>query len=172
MCGFAGIFSSTRKNLRPNVKAMTESMIHRGPDSISYHTMSDFCLGHVRLSIIDLNERSNQPFYNNDKRFIIVFNGEIYNYKQIKKEIGTRYNFITESDTEVLLASYIIFGKSFLNKLNGCFAFAIFDNKKQTVFFARDRLGIKPLYYFKDDNYLIFSSELRAILKSGLVKKI
>ena len=132
-------------------------MRHRGPDAFGFHFDKFFSFGHSRLSIIDLNPRSNQPLYDVTNRYIIVFNGEIYNFRTLKSEIGNRYNFTTNSDTEVLLAAYIVYGKEMLDKLNGCFSFSIYDKKKrELLFFARDRLGIKPFYFFIIRIYLFF----------------
>ena len=100
----------------------------------------NFSFGHSRLSIIDLNPRSNQPLYDVTNRYIIVFNGEIYNFRTLKSEIGNRYNFTTNSDTEVLLAAYIVYGKEMLDKLNGCFSFSIYD-KKRNYFFRKRQVG-------------------------------
>ncbi len=171
MCGIAGIVSKKKINVTNHLETMVSSMIHRGPDAGGLHIEQYFGIGHRRLSIIDLNDRSNQPFFSNDKRYLIVFNGEIYNYLNLKAEIGNKYRFRTNSDTEVLLASFLTYGKSFINKINGCFSFAIYDKRRNELFFARDRLGIKPFYFYLDKHFFLFASELRAILSSGLVKK-
>ena len=171
MCGIAGVFSKNPLNLNNTIKNMVKSVSHRGPDAFGYHIKDDYALGHARLSIIDLNERSNQPLYDESGRYFIIFNGEIYNFLDIKSKIGNKYKFLTSSDTEVLLAAYIIFGKNMLEILNGCFSFAIYDKEKKILFFARDRLGIKPLYYYYDEHFFIISSEIRQILFSGLIKK-
>ena len=171
MCGIASIFSKESVNLKNAIDNMVHAANHRGPDAFGHHIEDDYAFGHTRLSIIDLNKRSNQPFYDKSGRYIIVFNGEIYNFNNIKSKIGNKYKFLTSSDTEVLLAAYIIFGKSMLDMLNGCFSFSIYDQEQKVLFFARDRLGIKPLYYYYDKQYFIISSELRQILFSGLIKK-
>ena len=171
MCGIAGIFSKEQLNLNTTIENMVKGMSHRGPDAIGYHVESDYAFGHARLSIIDLNKRSNQPFYDQSGRYIIIFNGEIYNFMEIKSQIGDNYKFLTASDTEVILAAYITYGEEVLDILNGCFSFAIYDTKKDKLFLARDRFGIKPLYYSITDKYLIFSSELRSLMLSGIIKK-
>ena len=153
------------------LKKMVSSMAHRGPDADGFFNDNNIGIGHRRLSIIDLNERSNQPLYSNDGRYLIVFNGEIYNYKKLKSKIIDKYDFKTDSDTEVLLASYIVYGKNFINELNGCFAFAIYDKIDKKLFISRDRLGIKPFYFYYDENIFVFSSEIRSILSTGLIKK-
>ena len=108
---------------------------------------------------------------NVEEKFAIVFNGEIYNFQELKNEIGNLYNFQTQSDTEVLLAGYIIFGEKILKKINGCFSFAIYDKENRNVFIARDRLGIKPLYYHLGNNHFVFSSEIRSIISSKLISE-
>tara|TARA_Y100001958_G_C21243867_1_gene572853 strand:+ start:2511 stop:4343 length:1833 start_codon:yes stop_codon:yes gene_type:complete len=171
MCGIAGIVSKKQTNVNSYLKSMVSSMTHRGPDADGFQIKGSLGFGHRRLSIIDLNDRSNQPFFSNDKRYSIVFNGEIYNYLDLKEEIGGKYKFKTNSDTEVLLAAYIIYGKSFIDRTNGCFSFAIYDSQQNIIFFARDRLGIKPFYFYFDKDFFLFASELRAVLASSLVKK-
>ncbi|AVR43822.1 asparagine synthase (glutamine-hydrolyzing) [Christiangramia fulva] len=161
MCGIAGIIGTNYN--KEDLEKMLESIKHRGPDASGIYQNGDCLLGHNRLSIIDLSTNANQPFSDTTGRFQLIFNGEIYNYKELKAEIGDRYNFRTSSDTEVLLASYIIFGKDCLEKLNGMFAFAIWDKKKKELFAARDRFGVKPFYYYKDAESFIFASEIKAI---------
>lgn len=126
---------------------MLKSIRHRGPDASGIYHNGKCLLGHNRLSIIDLSKEANQPFSDTSGRYQLIFNGEIYNYKELKAEIGGRYDFKTSSDTEVLLATYIVFGKDCLEKLNGMFAFAIWDKEKKELFAARDRFGVKPFYY-------------------------
>ena len=126
-------------------------------------------LGHRRLPIIDLSENAHQPFFCEDQRYAIVYNGEIYNYIEIRNElIGLGYIFNSSSDTEVILKAYIEWGTSFLNRLNGDFAFAIYDTKLRILFCARDRFGVKPLFFSKDNDFFIFGSDLTAILSSGI----
>lgn len=168
MCGIAGIIGSYKEAQLEN---MLKSQYHRGPDATAKYFDSDFCaLGHNRLAIIDLSTESNQPFKDDSGRYVLVFNGEIYNYIEIKAALRSQYNFKTESDTEVLLAAFIIYGKSCLEKLNGMFAFAIWDNQEKKLFAARDRFGVKPFYYsvFKDSFY--FSSEIKALHAAGIQK--
>lgn len=171
MCGIAGIFSSIEITQRSEkIKKMTDKLAHRGPDSEGYYNDVSISLGHRRLSIIDLGIESNQPMTDKTERFVIVYNGEIYNYLDIKKDLQ-EFEFKTNSDTEVLLYGYIKYREKILSKLNGMFAFAIFDKITKELFVGRDRLGKKPLYYFHDKNTFIFSSELRSILSCGLIPK-
>ena len=149
MCGIAGIISLNNSKIDPIViENVKRSLEHRGPDHSSHNFINDsICLIHTRLSIIDLNDRSNQPFKSDDKRYTIVFNGEIYNYKELRKELETKgYTFITNGDTEVLLQGYVEYEEKILDKLRGQFAFVIYDSKSGELFMARDRIGIKPIY--------------------------
>ena len=173
MCGIAGFY--TKSNLPDKIsilKKMNDKLIHRGPDGEGFFTDEYVSLSHKRLAIIDLNSRSNQPFKDEDENYILVFNGEIYNYVELKNlliENGLKFN--TTSDTEVLLLSYICWGTKLLEKIKGMFAFAIYDKKKKQIFCARDHFGQKPFfYYFKDGNF-IFSSELTSLIEHPKVHK-
>src|SRR6056300_683392 len=172
MCGIAGIISLDNSKIDSTiVDNIKRSLEHRGPD----HSSSKFinqttCLIHTRLSIIDLNYRSNQPFESIDQRYSIVFNGEIYNYKEIRKNLESKgYKFKTSGDTEVLLQGFIEYGEKVLDKLRGQFAFAVYDNEAKSLFIARDRIGIKPLYYSTYKNWIIFGSEIKAIELSNII---
>ncbi len=172
MCGIAGIAGSkVNKNYAQTIQRMTGSMVHRGPDAEGYFMDDGIALGHRRLSIIDLSEAANQPIFDHYKRYSLVLNGEIYNYREVRAELK-EYEFRTESDTEVILAAYAKYGPDCLQHLNGMFAFAIWDDQLAELFIARDRLGVKPLYYsiLRSGN-LIFASEIRSILASDLVPK-
>ena len=170
MCGITGILSVNKiENIDVRIEKMNNSIAHRGPDAdgVFIHK-NKLALGHRRLSIIDVSEGANQPMQSSTGKWQIVFNGEIYNFAQIKKELD--YNFETSSDTEVILASVEAKGiEWFLSRANGMFAIALFDTEKEELLLIRDRMGIKPLYYFLDNDVLIFSSEIKAILNSGLV---
>lgn len=171
MCGISGIFSLDKvNNIEERINKMNNSVLHRGPDFGNFKILSkNNAIGHRRLSIIDLNETGNQPMTTHSKVWHIVFNGEIYNFNEIKKELN--YKFISKSDTEVILASIEEKGINwFLEKANGMFAIALYNLSENKLFLIRDRLGIKPLYYYYDKNKLIFSSEIKGILSSGLVK--
>ena len=171
MCGINGVFQFSGYNRGEGViDQMNQALAHRGPDAEGVHRDKFVQLGHRRLSIIDVDERSNQPFTSNDGKWVMVFNGEIYNYKSIKAQL-TDYDFKTDSDTEVVLAAYIKWGDKCLRAFNGMFSFAIWNLEQKSLFIARDRLGIKPLYYVLTDEEIIFSSSVRSILSSGLVHK-
>ncbi len=169
MCGIAGILG---KNAKSNViDDMLMVQHHRGPDYKGKWLEEGVALGHNRLSIIDLSNSANQPFSDNTKRYTIVFNGEIYNYIELRKKLKSSYKFQTTSDTEVLLAAFIYWGKDCLKHLNGMFSFAIYDTKSKSLFAARDRFGVKPFFYHKSNNSFYFSSEIKAIHAAGIKKK-
>ena len=168
MCGIAGIIGNYNRN---QLDAMLLSQQHRGPDFTGKYTDEGFAtLGHNRLAIIDLAPQSNQPFFDTSGRYVITFNGEIYNYIELKSKLKNQYDFKTESDTEVLLAAFIVYGKQCLQKLNGMFAFAIWDKQEKKLFAARDRFGVKPFYYSLKNKALYFSSEIKAIHAAGVSK--
>ena len=172
MCGIGGIVSTNNSKIDQNIaNDMKVSLEHRGPDHSSINYISDSeCFIHSRLSIIDLDSRSNQPYQDDEKRYTIVFNGEIYNFKEIRAELQSKgVKFSTEGDTEVLLKGYIEYKSEILKKLRGQFAFAIHDAKTSSIFLARDRIGIKPLYFARNDDWFIFSSELKTIEQSNLI---
>lgn len=168
MCGITGIFSKTPVD-GAIIKAMTLSLAHRGPDASGIHqnAAGTIALGHTRLSIIDLSASANQPFYSADGRYVMVFNGEIYNFQQIKNELvqarGTAFR--THSDTEVILEGFIAWGAKIVNKLQGMFTIAIVDHAETKLFLFRDRLGKKPLYFFNSRSLFAFASEIKSLLK-------
>lgn len=172
MCGIAGIVGlSDLENANHKILLMTESLKHRGPDATGVFVDDGIAVGHLRLSIIDLSEAANQPFFDLSNRFAITYNGEIYNYREVKKLLP-EYPFRTDSDTEVILAAYEKFGAECLSYFNGMFAFAIWDFERQELFTARDRLGVKPFYYSQTaDGIFIFASEIRALLNSQLIPR-
>lgn len=166
MCGICGIYSSTvsvRQN-EDDIRKMNHIQRHRGPDDEGIY-MSDTCLlGHRRLSIIDLSSAGHQPFVSHDQRYVLTYNGEVYNYIELRDELKSQgHTFHTQTDTEVLLHMYMRYGAACLEKLNGMFAFAILDTQTNELFLARDRLGIKPLYYMSVANTLYFASEIKAL---------
>ena len=168
MCGIAGIIGAFDTQ---QLDAMLLSQHHRGPDATGKYSDANFAaLGHNRLAIIDLSTQSNQPFLDSSGRYVLVFNGEIYNYIELKKELQGHYIFKTDSDTEVLLAAFIIYGHQCLQKLNGMFSFAIWDNQDKKLFAARDRFGVKPFFYSIKNNSFYFSSEIKAIHAAGISK--
>lgn len=152
------------------IKEVRDCLSHRGPDDagLYYNSEDGVALGHRRLSIIDLSVAGRQPMASNDNRYHVVFNGEIYNYIEIKKELEGDYDFKTKTDTEVLLAAYIKWGIKCLHNFNGMFAFAVWDKVEKRLFCARDRLGIKPFYYHFDSGNLAFASEIKALLRLGV----
>lgn len=169
MCGITGIIGN--KAAKANILQMLNSQKHRGPDFTDFYVEENrLALGHNRLSIIDLSSNANQPFTSDCGNFIMVFNGEIYNYIELKKELQHKYHFRTQSDTEVLLNAYKEWGKNCLDKFNGMFAFAIWNKREQSLFAARDRFGVKPLYYHFDDSNFHFASEIKTILDAGIAK--
>ena len=174
MCGIAGFHSKEREGgERLNIlKFMNQKLSHRGPDGEGYYVDNFVHFSHKRLSIIDLNPRSNQPFTNKNKDYVITFNGEIYNYIELKQILLLDgYKFETTSDTEVLIYAYIKWGVKLLQKIKGMFSFAIYDKKNKKIFCARDHFGQKPFfYYFKDGNF-IFSSELTSLISNPIIKK-
>lgn len=170
MCGIAGSIGKNVKVSKFNIKQLNDTLNHRGPDFQNYLLNRDYFFYHSRLSIIDLRNISNQPMYSSDKRLLIVFNGEIYNYIELRKKIKN-YKFKTKSDTEVILAAYKNWGKSFINKLSGAFSFLIYDFKKKETFFARDRFGQKPFFYSRVNNHFNFASEVKGLLALGVVAK-
>jgi asparagine synthase (glutamine-hydrolysing) len=165
MCGIAGIFGTGDRRL---VEKMTRAIKHRGPDDEGYYVDENVSLGHRRLSIIDLKS-GRQPITNEDGTAIIVFNGEIYNHASIRKKLEKNHEFKTRTDTEVLVHLYEEEGINMLHFLDGMFAFALFDAKKNTLFMARDPLGIKPLFYAVVKDCLVFGSEMKSIFASELV---
>ncbi|NJM16357.1 MAG: asparagine synthase (glutamine-hydrolyzing), partial [Bacteroidales bacterium] len=165
MCGIAGIVNFNNQPAEEaRIQQMMDVIKHRGPDDEGTYVHRNFGLGHVRLSILDLSSAGHQPMFSNDKRFCIVFNGEIYNYIELKEELKAKYNFVTRTDTEVILAAYQEWGSACLNRFNGDFSFVIYDHQTHEFFGARDRYGIKPFYYYKDNDKLIFASEIKSII--------
>lgn len=171
MCGING-FSFRNEKL---LKAMNKKINYRGPDGKGDFYGLNVSLGHLRLSIIDLSKNGHQPmFYKKNRRELtIIYNGEIYNFKQVKEElINLGYDFESNSDTEVILASYIEWGENCVQKFNGMWAFCIYDKTNEEFFLSRDRFGKKPLYYYNKDSKFIFSSEIKAILEHDIKKEI
>lgn len=172
MCGINGIINWGKTDQhRRSISAMNTALAHRGPDDDGVYYDKNVLLGHRRLSIIDLSKDGHQPFYSSDRRYVLVYNGELYNYKELKQELLDQYNFKTNTDTEVILASFIKWGRACLDKFNGMYAFAVWDTVDEILFVARDRLGIKPVYYWERESVLVFSSELRSLLASGMVPR-
>ncbi|MFB6306257.1 MAG: asparagine synthase (glutamine-hydrolyzing) [Flavobacteriales bacterium] len=175
MCGITGIFAYNEKGRQKfaYTEKATEALRKRGPDDSGTYNTERISFGHRRLSVIDTSEKGKQPLHDNSGRFTIIFNGEIYNYRELRKELLNKgHEFHSGTDTEVLLKLYIEKGKSCLDDLNGFFAFAIYDKKEEKMFLARDRMGIKPLFYYSDEDSFIFGSELKALIQYNVPKKI
>ena len=174
MCGITGFFNFNGINgdsLRL-VEKMADSLIHRGPDDKGVFSDNYVALGHRRLSVIDV-KNGKQPMFDANKTVAVVYNGEIYNFQNLRKELEeSGFSFYTESDTEVLINSYLKWGENFVEKLNGMFAFALYDKLKKTLYLFRDRLGVKPLFYTFYNNTIIFSSEPKAIFFFPVPKEI
>ena len=162
MCGIAGFYGSETSLSETDLKIMTDALEHRGPDAAGYFFDGRAALGHRRLSILDLSEAANQPFHSEDGRFAIVYNGEVYNFAELRSRL--KHVCKTTSDTEVILYAYIEWGISCLQEFNGMFAFAIYDSITGELFIARDRLGIKPIYYYFENGLFAFASEMKSLL--------
>jgi asparagine synthase (glutamine-hydrolysing) len=180
MCGINGVFGAESKQQAEKLVAvMNASLVHRGPDDGGSFVDDFVGLGHRRLAIIDLSSAGHQPLLSSDGRYCIVYNGELYNFRQLRFELQRivqgsghqAYAFATNSDTEVILAAYMRWGSDCIKYFNGMFAFAIWDKEKKELFIARDRLGIKPLYYYTRKELFLFASEIRALLSTNLIPR-
>src|SRR4029077_17166760 len=176
MCGIAGVINSEldHRELEKVLRKMMQSLHHRGPDDQGYFISKDETAGLVntRLSILDLSSAGHQPMRSDDERYTITFNGEIYNYASLRaelEELGEQFS--SDSDTEVILRMYARYGPDCVHEFAGMFGIAIWDERERECFIARGALGIKPLYYFENGGALVFGSELRALLRSGLMSK-
>ena len=166
MCGISGIIDKVNHKIDSNIlKDMNDKITHRGPDDEGFYFGDNFAFGHRRLSILDLSQDGHQPMHFND-RYTIIYNGEVYNYLELRKELKKEgYSFQSSSDTEVILASYDKWGEECVNKFNGMWSFAIYDKTKNTIFCSRDRFGIKPFYYTEINKKFIFGSEIKQLLE-------
>lgn len=172
MCGINGVIRpASQENAKSYVKAMNGAMAHRGPDAEGIWSNDSIVLGHRRLSIIDTSAAGNQPFVSQDGNLVIAFNGEIYNYLELRNELQGFHSFSTETDTEVLLAAYEKWGIQMTEHLFGMFAFVIHDLRSDETHVVRDRMGVKPLYYFPSNHGLFFASEVRSLLSTGCVPR-
>ncbi|MDN3667880.1 asparagine synthase (glutamine-hydrolyzing) [Echinicola jeungdonensis] len=174
MCGILGQLKFKNSINRENFELMLSSLIHRGPDGFGLKGFEEdrVYLGHRRLSIIDLSDRAKQPISNENESLWLTFNGEIYNYKSLRKELITKgHKFKSDSDSEVIIHGYEEWGVDCLNKLRGIFAFGIFDKNKKEIFLARDHAGVKPLFYYQNENVFLFSSEPKAFFKCDSFRK-
>ena len=175
MCGITGVyaFSEIGRDYLDKIKAATDAIEKRGPDSQGHFFYDKCALGHRRLAVLDVTADGAQPMADESGRYTIVFNGEIFNFPELKKKlINKGYTFFSATDTEVLLKLYITEGKDFLKRLNGFFVFAIHDKEEDSLFIARDRMGVKPLLIYKDEDKLIFASEMKAMMAYGINRRI
>jgi asparagine synthase (glutamine-hydrolysing) len=178
MCGIAGLWNSQQEQPINHITAMLNAMRHRGPDGIGTIEFNGGAAGMVRLALVDLSERGRQPFWSNDKKVALIFNGEVYNFKEERARLESKgFRFHSRTDAEVVLSLYLERGFDFVNSLRGMYALAIFDwresrdDEPPTLILARDPFGIKPLYVAKGENGILFASEIRALLASGLVER-
>jgi asparagine synthase (glutamine-hydrolysing) len=167
MCGIVGRVGISKLN----PEEVLSTILHRGPDSNGIFQEGEVFLGHTRLSIQDLSEKGSQPMFSADGRFVIIFNGEIYNHLDVRTKL-TEVSFNSTSDTETILYAYIKFGPAFLNMLNGIFALAIYDREEKEIFIARDQIGVKPLYISENTHFFSFSSELKSLLTFDIKRNI
>jgi len=175
MCGICGVldFNNNAQKWHNQLLKSNELLRHRGPNSSGIFIHNNVGLAHTRLSVIDTSNNGNQPLADYSDNYVIVFNGELYDYKTHRKDLENKgYKFKSDSDTEVLLNLFIEHGESFLNLINGCFALAIYNKANNSLLIARDRFGIKPLVYYSDYNMFVFASEIKAVLPFGINKKI
>ena len=171
MCGIVGMWSKEScdsRHLSQLVDRMLNVLIHRGPDDGGYCVGPNIAMGNRRLKIFDLSDAGNQPFFSDDGKIWLVLNGEIYNHYELRRELENEFAFRSTSDTEVLLRSYEKWGMKCLDRLIGMFAFAIWDARDHKLILCRDRLGIKPLYYYFNSKMLIFASEIKVLLAAGV----
>lgn len=172
MCGIAGIWDRDQQPSEDLIRRMTDCIAHRGPDGDGYYVEGAVAFGHRRLAIIDLSDAGRQPMTNKTGDVVITYNGEIYNYRELRVELEELgYKFESHTDTEVIIHGYEAWGEAWVERLNGMFAFVIYDRKKDLFLLVRDRLGVKPLYYYVDGGRLIFASELKAILAHRSVSR-
>jgi len=171
MCGISGFYCLDKVFSKEDLVKMTDAMAHRGPDASGYFYEGFIGLGHRRLSIIDISSNANQPMHSHSGRYVIVFNGEIYNFQELRRQLSD-YDYKSKGDTEVMLAAYERWGTDAFVRFNGIFAFALQDIAKQELMLVRDRAGIKPLYYHWDGKRLIFSSEIKALLEYDIPREL
>ena len=166
MCGITGIFNLNGEPVSPVIlRKMTDAIAHRGPDGEGFYTDSFIGLGHRRLAIIDLSPAGHQPMMTADGQYVISYNGELYNFQELRLELeALGYRFRSQCDTEVMLYAYAAWGEACVNRFNGMFAFVIWDKQRQKLFLARDRFGVKPLYYTRQGQIFLFGSEVKAML--------
>src|SRR5438477_1386911 len=163
MCGICGVVALDRPAETDTVARLAAALAHRGPDGTGFHSEPGVALGHLRLAIIDLSDAGRQPFASADGALQLLHNGEVYNYRELRAELeGRGRRFRTATDTEVILAAYLEWGERCVERFNGMWAFALWDEDEQRLFCARDRFGVKPFYYCRDGGRLVFASELKS----------
>ena len=169
MCGIAGFYSNNRFFSEADLQQMTNALQHRGPDAAGFYLNdAKTCgLGHRRLSIIDLSAAANQPMYSQSGRYVMVFNGEVYNFQEIQAQLNIKPR--TTSDTEIILEAFEKKGVDFVQLLNGMFAIAIYDIQEHALYLFRDRLGVKPIYYYNQAGNFAFGSEIKSLLQPAQV---
>jgi len=173
MCGICGVIGRKENVKHDVINDMVNTLFHRGPDYQDVFLEKNMALGHSRLSIIDLSQNGNQPMQTSDGSVVIVFNGEIYNHIEIRESLRKLgYTFRGSSDTESILYGYLEWGESIFKKLNGIFALSIYDRRINNLLLTRDRFGVNPLYFYEDSNYLLFGSEIKSLLSTGIKKRI
>ncbi|GAB2958203.1 asparagine synthase (glutamine-hydrolyzing) [Hymenobacter coalescens] len=175
MCGITGLFafSDPGRSSLAGLQASTDAIVSRGPDSQGHFVYDCVGLGFRRLAILDLSADGNQPMTDESGRYTIVFNGEIFNFRELRAKLQKKgYTFRSHTDTEVILKLYITEGRGFLKKLNGFFGLAIYDKEENTLFIARDRMGVKPLLVYRDEDKLMFASEMKSLLALGVPRKL
>jgi asparagine synthase (glutamine-hydrolysing) len=174
MCGIAGILNLNGAPVSEGVlERMCDVMAHRGPDDKGVFVSGPVGLGHRRLSIIDLSSAGHQPMFNEDGQIALVFNGEIYNYRELRTILeAAGHVFSSHTDTEVVIHAYEEWGENCVTRFNGMFAFGLWDSRRHSLFLARDRYGIKPLYYYEDTETFTFASEIKAILAANVKKSL
>ena len=174
MCGIAGIFNLNGEPASPNIiKKMTDSIAHRGPDGEGHYIDGPLGLGHRRLAIIDLSSAGSQPMISANNQIVLSYNGEIYNFKELRIELGRLgYQFQSQTDSEVVLNAWVEWGEECVDRFNGMFAFSVWDKKNKTLFLVRDRYGIKPIYYAHWGDTFLFGSEQKAILEHPVARKV
>ncbi len=171
MCGITGFYANNNPDFvsKSELDQMTSCLDHRGPDAVGSYYSETIGLGHQRLSIIDLSSDANQPMASHSMRYVCVYNGEVYNFKQLAIDLDVEFK--TGSDTEVIVEAFAEWGVTFINKINGMFAIAIYDKQENILYLFRDRIGIKPIYYFWDGSNFAFSSELKSLVKIETIRK-
>src|SRR5919201_1570505 len=174
MCGIAGIFDLRGRPVADSeVQAMSDEIRHRGPDNAGHYVEQGLGLANRRLAIIDLSRAGHQPMANEDGSLLLVYNGELYNFTELVPLLQSRgHVFHSKTDTEVILHAYEEWGPDCLQRMNGMFAFALWDRRRRELFLARDRFGIKPLYYALHDGRFVFASEIKSLLQAGIPRRV